>query len=249
MHKLPLLILTVGLLLVAGSAQADEIVTAVINNAAAGNGPIQSWSLDLTTGIATATGSFVPQGAVPGGVNGSSPNGRAIAVTNTQFYYTELSNLFGPTVNIETGLYNGGAGGPDNGHIVNPLPGTGVQNLHFGAGPGGGDLYAVAGYPSQGLSFMSSTLPPGQSFHLWLPWQRTQGRTGLPSCPMATIWLTKATAQSCTISTTQSRERGLGEPRSVPAVASERFRLASTPTEPTCSSIAPSRVSGSGRRP
>jgi hypothetical protein len=145
------LALAIGLLLLAGSAQADTIITAVINNASFGNGPIQSWNLDLTTGTATAGGSFIPTGAVPGGVNGASPNGRGIAVTNTQFYYTELSGGgFGPTLNIETGPYNGGAGGADNGSIANPIPGQGVADLHFGTGVSGGDLFALAGYNTVG---------------------------------------------------------------------------------------------------
>lgn len=151
MLKVPVLSnLAMGLLFLAASAHADVVVTAVINNAAFGNGPIQSWNLDLTTGTATAEGSFVPEGAKPGGVNGADPNGRAIAVTNTEFYYTELSNGFGPVLNIEAGPYNGGAGGPDNGTIANPIPGQGIADLHFGSGPTGGDLYAMAGYPTQG---------------------------------------------------------------------------------------------------
>jgi hypothetical protein len=132
------------------SVRADSFQTVVINNASDGNGPIQSWLLDLDTGLATQTGSFIPTGAVPGGPNGADPNGRAIAVTNTQFYYTELTNLFGPTLNIETGLYNGGAGGPDNGSIANPIPGQGIADLHFGNGVSGGDLFAMAGYPNVG---------------------------------------------------------------------------------------------------
>ena len=141
-------ILAVGLLLFLCAAQADDVVTVVVNNAAFGNGPIQSWQLDLTTGTTTAAGSFVPFGAVPGGPNGAGPNGRGIAVTNTQFYYTELSGSgFGPTLNIETGAYNGGAGSPvDNGGFANPLPGKGISDLHFGAA----GLYALAGYPNQG---------------------------------------------------------------------------------------------------
>jgi hypothetical protein len=139
-------LLVAAVVLFVGSAYADTTVTVVINNAGSGTGQIQSWTLDLTTGTSAPTGSFLPTGAstIPGA------NGRAIAVTNTQFYYTELSNGFGPTPTIETGLYNGGAGGPDNGSIPNPLPGTGIQDLHFGSGPTGGDLYALAGYPTQG---------------------------------------------------------------------------------------------------
>jgi hypothetical protein len=139
-------VLAVSMLFLLGSAQADQFVTAVVNNAAFGNGPIQSWRLDLTTGTTTAMGSFVPFGAVPGGPNGSASNGRGIAVTNTQFYYTELSGGgFGSTLNIETGAYNGGTGSPvDNGGFANPTPGLGVADLHFGVG----GLYALAGYPS-----------------------------------------------------------------------------------------------------
>ena len=143
-------VLTMGLFLLVGSIYADVFETAVINNAAFGNGPIQSWQLDLTTGVATSAGSFIPTGAIPGGANGNSPNGRGIAVTNTQFYYTELTGTgFGPTLSIETGLYNGGAGGPDNGSIANPTPGLGVADLHFGTGVSGGNLYALAGYDTR----------------------------------------------------------------------------------------------------
>lgn len=129
--------LALSIFLLAGAAHADSLVTVVINNAANGNGPIQSWSLDLTTDTSVATGSFVPDGAKVAGANG-----RAIAVTNTQFYYTELSSGFGPTATVETGPYNGGAGGADNGSFLNPIPGRGIQNLHFGAG----GLYIVSGY-------------------------------------------------------------------------------------------------------
>ena len=143
--------LAVAIATLSTSARADSFITAVINNASFGNGPIQSWMLDLTTGVATSAGSFIPQGAVPGGPNGNTPNGRAIAVTDTQFYYTELTGGgFGPTLNIETGLYNNGAGGPDNGAISNPIPGQGIADLHFGTGVSGGDLFALAGYPNVG---------------------------------------------------------------------------------------------------
>ena len=45
---------------------------------------------------------------------------------------------------METGPYNGGAGGADNGGFPNPIPGRGIQNLHFGAA----GLYIVSGYPT-----------------------------------------------------------------------------------------------------
>jgi hypothetical protein len=139
--------LAMSIFLLAGRAHADTVITAVTNGAAFGNGPIQTWSLDLTTGTATKTGSFIPDGAIPGGINGTSPNGRGIAVTNTQFYYTELSGTgFGPTLSIETAPFNGGAGGADNGAIANPIPGLGIADIHFGSGVTGGDLYALAGY-------------------------------------------------------------------------------------------------------
>lgn len=133
----------------AAVAHGDDFITAVTNNAAFGNGPIQTWSLDLTTGTATQVGSFVPQGAVPGGPNGPDPNGRGIAVTNTEFYYTELSGTgFGATLSIETAPFNGGAGGPDNGSIANPIPGDGIADIHFGSSISG-DLFALTGYPNQ----------------------------------------------------------------------------------------------------
>lgn len=120
------------------AAKADDFTTVVINNASSSGGPIQSWTLDLTNGTAAAAGSFVPTGAF------DSNNGRAIAVTNTEFYYSELTSGFGPTLSVEAGPYNGGAGGADNGGFPNPIPGRGIQNLHFGAG----GLYVVSGYPT-----------------------------------------------------------------------------------------------------
>jgi hypothetical protein len=146
--KVTLGIALMGLFVGVGTVHADTIIRAVTNQAAFGNGHIESWDLDLNTGTATAAGSFIPVGAILGGINGATPNGRGIAVTNTQFYYTELSGGgFGPTLSIESGLYNGGAGGPDNGNIANPTPGLGVAVLEFA---NDGNLYALAGYPNLG---------------------------------------------------------------------------------------------------
>jgi hypothetical protein len=114
------------------SAHADVFISA--NSAAIGNGPIVTF--DYTTG--TQIGSFVPDGAQGGA------NGRGLAVTNNEFFYTELANGFGATDSIHIAPFNGGAGGHDIGSFANPAPGTGIQDLAFGAK----GLYALTGYPN-----------------------------------------------------------------------------------------------------
>ncbi len=117
----------------AGSAQADVFVSG--NSAAFGNGPIATY--DFTTGA--LVGSFVPDGAMI-----SNANGRGLAVTNNEFFYTELTGGFGATDKIHIAPFNGGAGGHDIGSFANPAPTSGIQDLAFGAA----GLYALTGYPS-----------------------------------------------------------------------------------------------------
>ena len=108
--------------------------TIVGNNAAAGNGPIQTY--DLSTGA--LVNSFVPDGAqVPGA------NGRAVAVEGSEVFYSELSNGFGPSDGIHVAPFNGGAGGSDLRVLPNPDPTKGIQDLAFS----NGNLYALTGYP------------------------------------------------------------------------------------------------------
>jgi hypothetical protein len=122
----------VALLTGISSAQADVLISG--NNAAIGGGPITTW--DFTT--QALQGSFVPDGAFDGN------NGRGLALTNNEFFYTELSSGFGPTDGIRVAPYNNGAGGADIGFFANPIPGTGIQDLAFGAA----GLYVLAGYPT-----------------------------------------------------------------------------------------------------
>ncbi len=115
------------------SYAADVIISA--NSAAFGNGPIVTY--DYTTG--TLLGSFVPDGAA------GSANGRGLAVTNNEFFYTELGGGgFGATDFIHIAPYNNGNGGHDIGMFANPNPNTGIQDLAFGAA----GLYALTGYPN-----------------------------------------------------------------------------------------------------
>jgi len=128
-----MLIASAAAALLAGAAQAGDVIISA-NNAAFGNGPIVTY--DYTT--ATFLGSFVPDGAANGA------NGRGLAVTNNEFFYTELSGGFGATDYIHIAPFNGGAGGHDIGQFANPNPNTGIQDLAFGAA----GLYALTGYPS-----------------------------------------------------------------------------------------------------
>ena len=137
-------ILVIGMAVIAiwaGFAQADTLV--VGNNAAFGNGPIQTYNLDPITDVGTLVNSFIPTGAF------DSNNGRGLAVTNTLVYYTELSGGFGSSDGIHIAPWNGGAGGADITVLPNPLPGKGIQDLAFGPGGNTGIMYALAGYPNQ----------------------------------------------------------------------------------------------------
>lgn len=137
---LPVLVL--GFFISAGSALADQIITVSTNSASFGGGPIQTYQLDLTNDTSTQVGSFVPEGA-------AGNNGRGLAVTNTQIYYTELTGSFGPSDGIHVAPFNGGAGGADSGVLPNGIPGTGISALTFATGGSTtGDIYALTGYPN-----------------------------------------------------------------------------------------------------
>jgi hypothetical protein len=119
--------------LVAGNANASDVIISA-NSAAFGNGPIVTF--DYTTG--TQIGSFVPDGAA------GAANGRGLAVTNNEFFYTELGGSgFNATDFIHIAPFNNGNGGHDIGMFANPNPNTGIQDLAFGAA----GLYALTGYP------------------------------------------------------------------------------------------------------
>ena len=108
------------------------------NNAAFGNGPIQTY--DLATGA--LVNSFVPDGAT------ASANGRGVAVVGNEIFYTELSNSpsFGPSDGIHVAPFNNGAGGSDLRVLPNPAPTSGIQDLTYA----GGALYALTGYGTSG---------------------------------------------------------------------------------------------------
>jgi hypothetical protein len=129
-----LAVIAAGLGLTVQSANAADVIISA-NSAAFGNGPIVTF--DYTTG--TKIGSFIPDGAA------GSANGRGLAVTNNEFFYTELSGSgFNATDFIHIAPFNNGNGGHDIGMFANPNPNTGIQDLAFGAK----GLYALTGYPS-----------------------------------------------------------------------------------------------------
>ncbi len=130
-----------ALIALGGAARADIFVSG--NSAAFGNGPIATYN--YTTGA--FVGSFIPDGAF------GSNNGRGLAVTNNEFFYTELSNGFGATDRIRVAPFNGGLGGHDIGSFANPAPNTGIQDLAFGAR----GLYVLTGYPPAPTSTSTST--------------------------------------------------------------------------------------------
>jgi hypothetical protein len=121
--------------LCAATAQAQPSITC--NNSAFGGGPITTY--DFTGGA--VLGSFVPTGA------SDSNNGRGVEVIGNNIYYTELTDMFGPTDFIRIAPFNGGAGGADIGTLPNPRPTVGVQDLAFFDGV----LYAMTGYPTSAL--------------------------------------------------------------------------------------------------
>jgi hypothetical protein len=118
-----------------GNAFAADVLVSG-NSAAFGHGPISTY--DVTTH--TFVGSFVPDGAF------GSNNGRGLALTKNEFFYTELTNGFGATDGIRVAPFNGGNGGADVGFFPNPIPGQGIADLAFGAE----GLWVLAGYPSVG---------------------------------------------------------------------------------------------------
>jgi hypothetical protein len=99
----PISLVLIGLLCATAQGQPSPLVAG--NNAAAGNGPIAT--TDFPEG---PTVSFIPDGAKAG----TDSNGRGILVLGNKVYYTELSNLFGPTDFIRVAPFNGGKGGSDN---------------------------------------------------------------------------------------------------------------------------------------
>jgi hypothetical protein len=110
-------------------------VTSVLivgNNAAFGNGPIQTY--DFATGA--LVNSFVPDGAANGG------NGRAVTVVGNEVFYTEVSGSPLASDGIHVAPFNNGAGGSDLRVLPNPAPSTGIQDLAYA----GGYLYALTGY-------------------------------------------------------------------------------------------------------
>jgi PEP-CTERM motif-containing protein len=118
-----------------GVAEADRI--GIANQAAFGNGVIETVDLDTHTVL----GSFIPDGAKL-----TSNNGRGVQLFlgSNLVYYTELTNGFGPTDFIRVAPYNNGLGGADVLKFPNPIPGTGVVDL-VGSG---GFLYVMTGYPA-----------------------------------------------------------------------------------------------------
>jgi len=130
--KRSLLLLAVLAALGSVTARADVLVSG--NAAGFGTGVIGTYNFTQNSFV----GSFLPEGAPPGN------NGRGLALTLNEFFYTELTGGFGPTDGIRVAPYNGGAGGADIGFFANPIPGTGIQDLAFGAA----GLYALVGYPS-----------------------------------------------------------------------------------------------------
>jgi hypothetical protein len=130
-------LVALGLLITSSFALADVLI--IGNNAAFGNGPIQTYS--FTTGALVAQ--FVPDGAV--GTN----DGRGIAVANGLVYYTELSTSLGggigPSDGIHLAPFNGGAGGSDITVLPNPNPLFGIQDLAYSQGY----LFALTGYSDQ----------------------------------------------------------------------------------------------------
>ncbi|HEV2201437.1 MAG TPA: hypothetical protein VGR73_16585 [Bryobacteraceae bacterium] len=125
-----------ALLLVCAAVMLCEVATAQLitgNNASVGNGPIQTNDFG---GGGVLVNSFLPTGSF------DSNNGRGVEVVGNNIYYTELSEVFGPTDSIRIAPFNNGAGGADIGALPNPRPGFGIQDLSYSNGV----LYAMTGY-------------------------------------------------------------------------------------------------------
>jgi hypothetical protein len=124
-----------GWLLSISAGMAHGAVLVSGNNAATSiAGPIKTYDFASSALV----GSFVPDGAsIP------DANGRGIAIRGSKIYYTELSDVFGPTDSIRVAPYGTqGSGGHDVSTLPNPRPTTGIQDLAFF----GGALYALTGY-------------------------------------------------------------------------------------------------------
>jgi hypothetical protein len=126
----------VALMAIGTAAKADRI--GIANQAAFGNGVIETVNLDLHTVL----GSFIPDGAKIGSANG---RGVQLFLGSNLIYYTELSNGFSATDFIRVAPYNNGAGGADVLQFPNPVPGTGVVVL---TSDSAGHLFVMTGYPN-----------------------------------------------------------------------------------------------------
>lgn len=132
-------VLTTAASLVFASGALASGPLIVGNNAAFGNGPIDTY--DFSTGGAPVA-SFVPTGASDAG-----SNGRGVEVIGSEVFYTELGSGFGPSDAIRVAPFNDGSGGPDSRTIANPRPTVGIQDLSASRGA----LYALTGYRSSPL--------------------------------------------------------------------------------------------------
>jgi hypothetical protein len=110
---------------------ADILISA---NHAGIQSPIVTY-LGQCTGPASQVNSFVPDGGVSG-------NGRAIAISGSRIFYTDLADD-NTSDAIHVAPYGtAGSGGHDIKTLPNPRPGTGIQDLAYF----GGALYALTGY-------------------------------------------------------------------------------------------------------
>ncbi|HEX4186684.1 MAG TPA: Ig-like domain-containing protein [Solirubrobacteraceae bacterium] len=113
------------------------------NNAAGGEGPIQTY--DFAAG-GEPVASFVPTGSI-------GNNGRGVEVIGNEVFYTELSGSSEGSDGIHVAPFNGGAGGADTRTLPNPRPGASIADL----AASGGALYVTTGYGGE---------PPLQVFKL-----------------------------------------------------------------------------------
>ncbi len=94
---------------------------------------------------------------------------------------------FGPASRIETGLYNGGAGGPDRRKYRQSIPGQTFAIFHFGTGVKLGlDLYALAVDSTVGPEVFEFDPRMERSYRLRLRSQLARARMGSQFCRMAT---------------------------------------------------------------
>jgi len=144
-----------------GVAEADRI--GIANQAAFGNGVIETVDLDTHKVL----GSFIPDGAKLGTNNG---RGVQLFLGSNLVYYTELTNGFGPTDFIRVAPYNNGLGGADVLKFPNPVAGTGVVDL-VGSG---GFLYVLTGYPN-GPEVVQKTDGSGNNIGAFVTLHKTNG--------------------------------------------------------------------------